>query len=917
MKHILLLFTAFTLLQVTMQAAVLKGKITEGKSGEAAIGALITIDERKDLYDISGLDGSFIIRNITAGPHRIRVHYAGFEDYTASITLTDSVTTIGDIVLITANRELREVSVYAKDPAGEHTARNLERHADQVMNIISGKAIQRSPDLTVANVIQRISGISLERNSNGDGQYAILRGMDKRYNYTLVNGIKIPSPDNKYRFVPLDIFPSELLDRLEVYKAMTPEMEGDAIGGAVNMVMKDAPDHSLFTANLATGYSELFASRDFMSYDHRSVHKQSPYERKGNKYNATPADFSKATVAYTQKQPLPNLVAGFAAGNRYFKNKLGLLLAGSYQNTYRGSSSIFFDIDKVDTFKGVTLTKYSKREYSEQQVRSGLHLKSDYRFNSRNKLQWYNAWMHLDNIQVRDVTAMQLTIGGYDPEKGNATLGYSTRSRLTRQDIVSSTLQGEHMLTEELTFSWSAVYAIARQQVPDNTTIPLLGTMSNKVMQKTFIQDASRRWEHNSDQDLASYLRLDYHSKVGNVPVDWSTGGLFRYKTRENFYNQYQLRPANLQAKHGLDFNSNADIEWIVQNPRGSVGSASNYQASEQTGSGFLQFKARPDKLDITGGIRAEYTKQGYLLDFPLGEDRPEGNQEYTDLLPSLHLKYMPNWKTNIRASYFRSLNRPGFFEIVPYSTTNEEYQERGNPDLKRALADNADLRYEWYPRQGEQLMAGIFYKRIQDPIEYVLQRDPVRGQDIYYAPGNFGIAHNYGLELDAIKYFRKWGVKGNYTYTHSAITTSKAKRIRNEKGDLQTINVDQTRPLYGQAAHIANLALLFRDQRHGWDLQLAGNYTGERIVTVSQFLFNDLWQKAFIQLDFSMEKTFAGRWACFVKVNNLLNTPMEVYMKEGYNNTDRIPEQDRSGQTLIRRDFFQRSYLAGIRWKL
>ena len=106
---------------------------------------------------------------------------------------------------------------------------------------MSAKAMELSPDITVANVIKRMSGVTVERNSSGEGQYAILRGMDKRYNYTLVNGIKIPSPDNKNRFVPLDIFPSEILDRIEVTKSLTADMEGDGIGGAVNLVMKDAP----------------------------------------------------------------------------------------------------------------------------------------------------------------------------------------------------------------------------------------------------------------------------------------------------------------------------------------------------------------------------------------------------------------------------------------------------------------------------------------------------------------------------------------------------------------------------------------------------------------------------------------------------------------------------------------------------
>ena len=107
--------------------------------------------------------------------------------------------------------------------------------------MVSAKSMQLSPDLNVANVLQRVSGVTMERDNSGEAQYAILRGMDKRYNYTLVNGVKIPSPDNKNRYVPLNIFPSELLDRLEVTKSLTADMEGDAAGGAVNMVMKDAP----------------------------------------------------------------------------------------------------------------------------------------------------------------------------------------------------------------------------------------------------------------------------------------------------------------------------------------------------------------------------------------------------------------------------------------------------------------------------------------------------------------------------------------------------------------------------------------------------------------------------------------------------------------------------------------------------
>lgn len=917
-NHVYKVLAVLLLLTVPALAGTIRGRAVDALTGEPIINATILL-ENTNWHDLSGLDGSYTLKNVPAGTYRLRISYLTHQTVLMEIRLEQEETVALDLKLEPAlSKELAEVNVVAKrDGSSDNTARSLEQKADQVMNIVSGKTIQLSPDLTVANVIQRISGISIERNSNGDGQYAILRGMDKRYNYTLVNGVKIPSPDNRYRYVPLDIFPSELLDRLEVFKALTPSMEGDAIGGAVNLVMKDAPDQLAITANVSTGYSELFANRSFMSYDWKQVAFQSPYESRGSQYNASPKDFSTTTSNYTNKKPSPNLIGGISIGNRFFDQKLGVVLAGSYQNTYRGSNSLFFDAETVDTLAGVTLTGRDERHYSEQQTRYGLHAKLDYRLNNRHKLQWYNAFMNLTNSQVRDVKSTQLTIGGYDAEAGNATLGYSTRSRLTRQQIYNSTLQGDHRLSDNLQLQWSAVYSQATNQVPDNTTISLMGERKAGVESRTTVGNSSRRWEHNTDQDLAGYLNLTYTVPIAGVSVEWRAGGLYRNKQRTNFYNNYQLRPTNLLARYGVDFNDYSQIAWTVINPRGAVATALTYDATETIKAGYLQVKTETTQLEVVGGVRVEATDQGYSMTFPIGEARPTGSQIYTDVLPSLHLKYRPWDRTNLRASYFRSINRPGFFEIVPYRLVQEEYQERGNPDLKRAIADNIDLRYEYFPRPSEQFMVGAFYKRIQDPIEYTLQRDAIRGQDTYYSPGNFGNATNYGLEIDFIKYLKVWGIKANYTYTHSRTTTAKSKRIRNESGDLETITVNQTRPLYGQSAHVANLSLLYKNAENGWDAQLAANYTGERINTVSQFVDNDLWQKGFVQMDASLEKTLKNRLGVFAKASNLLNTPMEVYIKNSSSKNSGIPDQTAVGKTLIRRDYYQRSYVIGIRFKL
>ena len=267
-----------------------------------------------------------------------------------------------------------------------------------------------------------------------------------------------------------------------------------------------------------------------------------------------------------------------------------------------------------------------------------------------------------------------------------------------------------------------------------------------------------------------------------------------------------------------------------------------------------MQFKWEKWNTEFTGGVPRGGHRPGLQkCAFPIGEDRPTGSQVYTDWLPSPERQVQAAAQSSTCGrSYFRSLNRPGFFEIVPYRIVNEEYSERGNPDLQHAIADNLDVRYEFFPKATEQLMLGVFYKYIQNPIEYTLQADARRGQDIFYGPGNFGNANNYGLELDYIKFFRKVGVKANYTFTNSSITTPKTIRIRDENGDLKAIQVEQTRPLYGQSRHIGNLTLLYKNTQTGWDAQLAGSYTGKRINTVSQFLDNDFWQAGFLQMDAS-----------------------------------------------------------------
>ena len=922
MKSIAQVLLYLMIMLSTATAASLKGYVYDQKTGEALVGATVNISGT-DKTTLTGLDGSFEFKHPSTGKFILSVSYVSYKKFSQEVTVLNEDNPIIKIYLSqTKDNDLNEVVIATKgDGASEKTARRIEQQSAQLMNVVSGRAIETSPDLTVANVIQRVSGVSIERSSNGDGQYAILRGMDKRYNYTLVNGIKIPSPDGKYRYVPLDIFPAELLDRLEIYKSLTPNMEADAVGGVVNMVMKDAPDKLQINANLAGGYSQLFFDRDFMSYKSSAINSLSPYELNGRSYQATPADFPKGTVDYKFSRPSPNLVGGISIGERFLNSKLGVLIAGSIQETFKGNNSTLFNSAVVNADnKFGTITNVSERKYSERQDRYGLHAKVDYVFNPNHKLSLYNMYTNLKSVQTRDAVSTDFSTG-YNQAAGNAELSYSTRARLSQQQIYSGTLHGDHhLLDDKLKVQWSAVYSSALNDVPDNTTISLSGKRENFADRRTVVKTngTTRRWERNTDDDLAGYLDLTYSVPFANSSLDISGGVLYRDKQRSSFYNNYTLTPANTTALYGIDFANYTDINFLIQNPAGGVNNSLTYDASEKIAAGYGMFKYKASKTEVTGGLRIENTDQGYQMLFPAGESRPSGNQTYTDFLPSVNLKYELTAHQHLRASYFRSLNRPGFYELVPGGAVQEDYKERGNPDLKRALADNYDLRYEFFPKGSNQLMAGVFYKRIKNPIEYIFLADAIRGQDTYYTPGNFGNAVNYGLELDYIKFINSFGIKANYTYTHSEITTPKDARVLDAGGNPQKISVDQTRPLFGQSAHIGNLSLLYRNGSQGLDLQLAGSYTGPRINTVSQFVDNDLWQKGFVQMDASAEKRVKKNFSVFVKAGNLLNTPSKLFIKGSNPTNANIEGQSATNnETLIRKDYYKQSYLLGLRYKM
>ena len=916
-----------------IQAHTLDGIVKDNKTGEPLIGTVVRVMELPNVGTTTGLDGSFTLHELPdKGKYTLVVSFMAYKtkvivvdvanDDKVDIPMDEDLKQLGEVV-VTGRREYRS----------DRSAVESVKNAGNVLNVMSQQSIQLSPDVNVASVLQRVSGVTMERDASGEASYAILRGMDKRYNYTLVNGVKIPSPDDKNRYIPLNIFPSDLMDRLVVSKSLTADMEGDAAGGVVDMVMKDAPSCFQLQANAAIGTTDYFwkDGRDYLTSNRSDYTKKAPYEAFGSEYKASISDFKNGPVQLkNHPMPAPNFIGGLSVGNRFWNDRLGVMLAGSIQNTFRGTERTYNSVKMASGEQAMYISKLNHRYYSIHDLTTGVHAKVDLTL-PKHKIEWYNMYVRTNSKGVR----YNNSIGTEYIGANSYTQDDEIRSLSTTQSIFATNLKGTHHLTKNFTLDWSGIFSQAKDEDPDRTYVTLSNSVSteadaegnilsgnlwdpNKNITKTFPKDAERRFQHNMDTDWAGYINLTYDTHFANdVEALWKAGAQYRRKERSNRYYSYIFSPAdNAQDLDGNGLEQFDNVDWVCKTPY-SQASQLNYDSKEHIGGAYTMVTLKTKLGELIAGFRAEHTNQIYTMLQHFRNMGQIGEQSYWDYLPSASLKWTPTKKMNIRLSYYRSINRPGFYEIVPYQIMGEEYQEKGNPNLKRARIDNIDLRWEWFPSKTEQILAGVFYKYLKDPIEQVFVTSDGKigaGTDAYYMPDNLGNAKNMGFEIDVIKYIRHFGIKANYTYTYSKITTS--KREYKEGSAEYKSGVTQSRPLVNQAPHTANISLLYKDTENGWNAQLASSFTGAKLALVSPFKDADQWDKAMFGLDLSAEKQFKNGFSIFFKANNLLDAKRERYLKTVNESNLQYADQ-KSNKTIIGTYKYGRTFLLGVRYKL
>jgi TonB-dependent receptor len=836
-------------------------------SGAPLIGADIVLDGTR-FSAATDRAGEFRLVGVPAGKYELLVVYLGHRDERAALTIEAGRTTPVEVKLAPAQFS-ETVQVSAESIVqGQASALNQQRTAANIVNIVSADQIGSFPDPNAAEAASRIPGVSIARDQ-GEGRYVLVRGTEPRLNSMMIDGERIPAPEGALRQVALDAVPADQLQSIEVSKALTPDMDADSIGGAVNLITKQAVSRPTMLFSAAGGYNSLQG-------------------------DAGQSQFSGT------------------AGRRLNGGRAGLLVGGSASSLNRGSENF----EAVYEGNGA-LNDLQLRDYQIDRQRYGVNVSGDVRAGNGSVFARgiFNEFKDYEvNNRLR-----------YRPP--NARLEHVLKNRNQDQHIRSIAAGGQQLFGNQNLIDFRVSWAESIENQPNRldtifrqTGIQFAPNVSATSIDPTNIQPnpsannpATARlnaWEteifDTTDRDLtgsfnvqipigrgsASFLKAGAKVRDKNKNRNFeltaaSPAGVVLFPELQDtsfdnsdflgfFPGSYPKFPGIDAAKSRAMFNALPASRVTVDHE----GDAENYDASERVYAGYAMAELFiGDKLMLLPGLRYESTDVDYTGFEVLYND--DGDYESTRavsggdangfLLPALHARYAVNDMTNVRAAFTRTLARPNYFDLVPYQLVFQEDGEisRGNASLVPTSSNNLDFLVERYFHSVGIVSGGVFYKRLNDYIYPFQFRETAFG-DLYEVtqPRNGDSASLWGMEIafqDQLRFLpgplSGLGVYANYTWTDSDATFPG----RSESATLP-----------GQSTHVGNFALSY--ERSGFSGRASWNLHGKYIDAVGGDASEDVYYDNHTQLDVNLSQRITRNIRGFVDVLNLTNAPLRYY---------------------------------------
>jgi TonB-dependent receptor len=922
-------------------------------TGAVLHGAKITIDPAK-ITAVSNEEGSFLVAGLVPGDYTIVVSYLAFKDFAKTVTVTAGQTAQVNVVMEVASKS-QQVVVTAEVPHGEAEALNQQENADNIAQVQPSQVITSLPNANIADAVGRMAGVTLERDE-GEGKYIQIRGTEPRLTNLTIDGINVPSPEGTVRQIRLDTVPADLVDSIEINDTLQANMDGDGIGGSVNLVTKTAGEVPTISILGGMGY--------------------------------TPIDNGRKTTDESG-----------TIGERFgAQKKLGVLIGGHYDWNGRGIDDIEPVPDELEQPNGSLSPYYESmdlREYVYYRTRWGLAGSVDYKFREDSSVyaralysnfeDYGNKWVFTvnDNSGLGSCFSSPPTpppcLG--EPNSVPTTPVFKSTSRRPEFGIGSFVLGGRHVfssrwVTWEASVARSREFASAGNPGPDFTDNLTTSACMYDPSLTASVSIYRPQWTPNCYTEAynqANYSLYDVVLSFGktaqlnlqgatSIGQRYHIGGHLatlefgaKYRTAHKFDDSYTLGfqalpnlpdtmflssygNSNYYDKtytYGSVTDYNKILAYFHQNPNqftlepyspnGNTtmgGNPINFDYVEKIPAGYVMNTIDLGRFRLVAGLRIEgtvldtYTFQANAAATAPGGFTPAVGS-YVKFLPSVSLRYSLTPNSALRLVYSRGLSRPDPQDIAEATTIDTSSVPTsvtlGNPNLKAETANNYDVLYERYFNQLGVFRAGFFYKQLHDPIvestvSQLLSTGEFAG-DAITQPVNAGSAWVTGVETSFLKNFTSLpgalgglGLSANYTHTAS------------QAQGLQLLGRSDSPALLRQSPNAWNIGPTYNYRRlfvaMGMTYNQASIYAyqftdGTNDSSASPFgvkgPFGDNYLYTHFQIDAQSDIELPKNFTLIVDGLNLNN---EVF---GFYNG--------SPQFVTQREYYHPTYSLGLRW--
>jgi TonB-dependent receptor len=926
------LFLMLGLLNAQAQTGNIQGTITD-ENGIYVPGANVYI-ESLSKGAITDFDGRFTLVGIAAGTYTLNISYLGYADVEQEVTVSGGQTTAVSIVLNPSNVELDEVQVSAYGLSGQAKALNTQKTNLNITNVVSTDQIGKFPDANIGDAVKRIPGITMQVDQ-GEARNIIVRGLSPQLNSVTLNGSRIPSAEADNRNIQMDLIPSDMIQTIEVNKAVTPDMDADALGGSVNLVTRTAPQGFRVSATAGSGVNFITDKRIWNG--------------------------------------------SILVGDRTNDGKFGYMLSATINDNDFGSDNIeaewtdefeyntgaeddegepILEEMDVDPYTNVT----EQRTYLVQRVRRSFAANFDFQINSGNNIflkTMYN-WrddrenrfrleqeiLDGEDIEVGDFTVSSGRLTRFPAEikrqtKGGIAGGRNKNRRLEDQRMQNYTLGGNHLLGS-LKMDWMGSYAKASEErlneryaeyeseyiVNNDNSNPKYPIMTaanasdfNDLGNFEF-GEVTNENQYTEEEDINFFANFELPADFfgqGNGTIKFGARGRFKTKERNNDFFEYDLEElyptlADMPVKSYTDpdflagskyqAGNFASEEWLGSlDLNSSNGEAipdeflpGNFEVKENVLGAYAMVNQRlSNKLSVLAGVRVENTKlesDGNRVIY-IEEDEDAGIEEgieveqvsdensYTNVLPGVHFKYDATNNTILRFAWTNTLARPNYVDLIPRAEIVNEDAEVivGNPELDPTTSMNFDLNAEHYFESVGIVSGGLFYKRINDFIyTFITESEDdsfgtgTTGYDIFQ-PLNGDSASIFGAEVSFQRQLDFLpGFARNFSiYLNYTYLTSSADGIRNEDGDERT-DLD----LPNTAPNMFNGSLGYADKR--FSARLSANFSDSYVDEIGGNAFEDRYYDTQFFLDFNASYAINSNLRLYADVNNITNQPLRYF---------------------------------------